>query len=163
LTLIGNSTPSVAVYDSRRNTMKVLSFDGAYVNPIWSRPDGRYVVFVRLGTGLDGGLVWTRIGGGQPQPLINERATLGSFTPDGKWLAYTARDVAKGRPLFATQIFTVAVTEEDGQLKAGTPQLFSPPQSSERSPNFSPDGKWIAFVKDVSGHDEVLVRAFRPS
>jgi eukaryotic-like serine/threonine-protein kinase len=168
LTLIGKSTqstPSIAIYDSRRDNMRVLSFDETYVNPIFSRPDGGYVVFLNPRPGSDAALVWTRIGGGgQPQALIKEGPrALGSFTPDGKWLAYTARDVTKGRPLFATQIFTVAVTEENGQLKAGTPRLFSPPQSSEWFPEFSPDGEWIAFVKDVSGHDEVLVRAFHPT
>ena len=31
---------------------------------------------------------------------------------------------------------------------------------SERSPTFSPDGRWIAYVTNESGHDEVYVQAF---
>jgi serine/threonine-protein kinase len=62
-----------------------------------------------------------------------------------------------------TQIVTVSLTEENGQLKAGTPELFSPTEFNESAPEFSPDGKWIAFVTDRSGRNEVVVRAFPPS
>ena len=151
LTLIDTPTPSVASYDPRRDALTRLSFDGANVNSIWSRPEGRYVVFVKLGVGNDGTLQWTRVGAGQPQTLVagGVRA-LGSFSPDGKRLAYVRRGDTKGRPL-SMQIVTVPVTEEDGQLKAGSPELFSSPQFNEMSPEFSPDGKWIAFVTDPFG------------
>jgi serine/threonine-protein kinase len=164
LTTIDTPAPEIAAYDSRRATMTPLSFVGANVDPIWSRPDGRYLVFLNLSGGAYlGQLVWTRVGGGQPQPLINGAGrSLGSFTLDGKRLSYVARGSAKGRNSF--QIFTLAVTEENGQLKAGMPELFSPPEFNESEPQFSVDGKWIAFVTDRSGHDDVAVRAFpRPA
>jgi dipeptidyl aminopeptidase/acylaminoacyl peptidase len=90
--------------------------------------------------------VWTRLGSANPpQPLLTDvlgRST-GSFLPDGKTLAFVTR---RKDSATATQIFTVAITEENGRLKAGTPELFSPPQFSETDPEFSPDGQWIALV-----------------
>jgi serine/threonine-protein kinase len=33
-------------------------------------------------------------------------------------------------------------------------------KASEHSPRFSPDGKWVAYVSDASGRQEVLVRPY---
>ena len=32
---------------------------------------------------------------------------------------------------------------------------------NERSPIFSPDGRWLAYVSDESGRDEIYVRSVR--
>ena len=157
--MVDTPPPFVAAYDPRCDSLTRVSFEGANVDPVWT-PDGRYLVFLTLGGTVDGGLTWTHIGGGQPRTLVKDRVrSLGSFSPDGKWLAYVTRGSVKGRPL-TTQIVTVTVTEENGQLKSGDPRSFSPSQFSEREPEFSSDGKWIAFVTDRSGRDEVAVRAF---
>jgi Tol biopolymer transport system component len=159
LTLTDTSLPSVGVYDPRRDGLTRLSLSGSNVNPIWSR-DGRYVIFISLEGALDGALFWTRVGAGRPQALGGDRAIrLGSFSPDGKRLAYVRRGSVKGRPL-TTEIVTTTVTEENGQLKPGTAESFSPLQANETEPEFSPDGKWIAFETDRSGRQEVAVRAF---
>jgi Tol biopolymer transport system component len=41
-----------------------------------------------------------------------------------------------------------------------TPTLFLKTKYAERAGVFSPDGRWIAFESDASGHDEVYVRPF---
>jgi Tol biopolymer transport system component len=159
LTVVDTPPPFVATYDPRRDSLTRVSFQGANVDAVWT-PNGRYLVFLTLSGTVDGGLTWTHIGGGQPRPLVKEGVrALGSFSPDGKWLAYVTRGGIKGRPL-TTQIVTVPVMEETGQLKSGDPQSFSPSQFGEREPEFSSDGKWVAFVTDRSGRDEVAVRAF---
>ena len=53
----------------------------------------------------------------------------------------------------------VSLTEEGGQLKAGVPERFSPAGFLEFDPQFSPDGRWLAFVTAKSGRNEVWVRA----
>jgi len=44
---------------------------------------------------------------------------------------------------------------DDGSV---TPLLRSP--ANERSPAFSPDGRWLAFASDQSGIDQVYVQAY---
>ena len=39
-------------------------------------------------------------------------------------------------------------------------EVFLATSFDERSPHFSPDGRWIAYVTNQSGRDEVLVRAY---
>ena len=160
LALVDTPTPSVAAYDPRRDSLTRLAVGGSgNVNPIWSR-DGRYVLFIRLGATVDYALHSMRVGAGQTQVLVGSGVrALGSFSPDGTRLAYVGRSAAKGsQPRIV--IITAAVTEEKGQLKIGTPDVFSPPEFSEWDPEFSPDGKWMAFTTDRSGREEVVVRAF---
>jgi hypothetical protein len=45
-------------------------------------------------------------------------------------------------------------------MKAATPEQFLKSAFSDRSPAFSPDGKWLAYVSNSSGTDEAYVRAF---
>lgn len=47
------------------------------------------------------------------------------------------------------------ILERDGQ-----PKPFIATPYNERSPAFSPDGQWLAFVSDESGRDEVYVQPF---
>jgi serine/threonine-protein kinase len=42
----------------------------------------------------------------------------------------------------------------------GDPVPFLITPFDERSPRFSPDGKWLAYVSDESGHDDVYVQPF---
>jgi Tol biopolymer transport system component len=164
LTLTDTPTPSVGVYDPRRDSLTRLSLAGSNVNPIWSR-DGRYVIFINLGGAADGALLWTRVGAGQPQMLGGDRPRmLGSFTPDGKRLAYVRRGSVKGRPL-TSQIVTMSVTEEDGQLKSGTPELFRRLSSMRPLRSFRPTVNGSrsqridrAATKSPCGHSPSLLR-----
>ncbi len=140
----------VQVYDAQRDSFNKLTFNGATVAPVWSS-DGRFMFF--------GNLVvkWTRSdGAGQPAALLDSKNLQSpwSFTTDGKWLAYL--ELGSG----ATQIFTVPLEEENGQLKAGTPEPYLKSTYNETFPQFSPDGHWMAYVSDESGQQEVNVRPF---
>jgi len=131
--------------------MTRLTFGGEYYEyPVWS-PDGKFVVFNSRGNGI----FQTRAdGSGQPQPLAPDNTPVvpWSFTPDGKRLAYTE----------TSQIWTVPLEEQGGQLKAGKPEQFLKSSSNDRAPSFSPDGRWLAYESDESGKYEVYVRAFPP-
>jgi serine/threonine-protein kinase len=94
-------------------------------------------------------------GAGQPHALIESKTASilpWSFTPDGKRLAY----------MTPTQIWTVPVEEQSGQLKAGTPERFLPSGLNNITPAFSPDGRWLAYRSNASGKNEIYVRAFPP-
>ena len=131
--------------------MTRLTFGGEDVrDPIWS-PDGQYVVY-----GISNGILQARAdGSGQPQPLTQSkiRQDPGSFTPDGKQLAYSER---------GAEIWTTPLDDRSGQLKAGKPEQFLKSEFRVYNPVFSPDGRWLAYASDESGKYEVYVRAFPP-
>jgi Tol biopolymer transport system component len=77
-----------------------------------------------------------------------------AFNTKGTRLAYSRRDAAN-----RGEIFIVDLMEESGQLKAGTPQRFTPQPHDEHFPQFSPDGSWIAFVRSQPGSAEIWVRS----
>jgi Tol biopolymer transport system component/predicted Ser/Thr protein kinase len=144
----------VQVYDPQRDSFNKLTFNGANVTPMWNA-DGRFVLF--------GNLVvkWTRAdGAGQPAALLESKNLQSpwSFTTDGKRLAYL--ELGTGGEGGATQIYTVPVDGENGQLKAGTPEPFLKSTYNETFPQFSSDGHWLAYVSDESGQQEVNVRPF---
>jgi len=78
----------------------------------------------------------------------------GSFTPDGKRLAYVENLGAVG------QLWTVPLTEEGGHLKAGTAERFITNSANDGYPSISPDGRWLAYASTEAGATEVFVRAF---
>jgi Tol biopolymer transport system component len=141
------------VYEARRDNMTRLTFGGgANVAPVWS-PDGRYIVFSGLG-----GIWWVRSdGAGKPQLLTQSKNLLTnfSFTPDGKRLAYN-----EVNPVTAYDMWTVTIESDGGGLRAGKSEVFLQTPANERSPSFSPDGRWLAYYSDESGTYQVYVRAF---
>ena len=152
MAVIEGGSQDIWVYDTQRDAMTRLTFGGALYNyPRWS-PDNQHIVFSTTGEGV---FQARADGASQPQALTPAKSNQipGSFTPDGKWLAYS-EGVGK------SQIWIVAMEEQKGQLKAATPQPFFKSNFSDESPSFSPDGRWLAYQSDESGKSEVYVRAF---
>jgi serine/threonine-protein kinase len=144
------------VYDPQRDAMMRLTFDGSahYSDPMWS-PNGQYIVLMSYGKGI---FQARADGASQPQALTQSKAYQfpRSFTPDGKRLAYD--DYGAGK----SQIWTVPVEDQGGQLKAGKPEQFLKSGFTDGYPSFSPDGRWLAYQSNESGKYEVYVRAFPP-
>jgi Tol biopolymer transport system component len=147
------STRDVWIYEWQRDTMTRLTFDagGVGLGPVWS-PDGRYVVFMG-----NGGIFWTRSdGAGKPQALTQSKRQLPfSFTSDGKRLSFEEYTGTSGFTLWTMPL------ESDGTgLRGGKPELFLQDSFDERTPVFSPDGRWLAYTSNESGTYQVFVRAF---
>jgi hypothetical protein len=107
--------------------------------------DGKYLILATPGSGL----MWMRAdGSSQPQVLIPSKTPMApeSVSPDGKLAYHDNADLS------GLQIWTVQLTEESGQLKAGKPELFLGGKGiSYSQAAFSPDGKWLAYtVLDTS-------------
>jgi serine/threonine-protein kinase len=146
------SAGDIWVYQLGCGNMTRLTFGGGYGNPLWS-PDSRDIVF-RAARGM----WWTRADGAvQPQPLTrsDRRQIPWSFTPDGKRLSFNELSPATG-----DDIWTVPVETASSGLRAGKPAVFLQTPFHERTPAFSPDGRWIAYQSNESGVFEVYVRAF---
>ena len=74
----------------------------------------------------------------------------GAWSPDGKTLAFDC-----GRP--NSDIWTLPL---DNGENPGEPEVFLQTDFAERAPDFSPDGRWLAYTSNQSGRWEVYVRPY---
>ncbi|MEQ1887187.1 MAG: protein kinase [Bryobacteraceae bacterium] len=148
-----NAPRSIWTYDWARGTTTRITFDA--INPssiVWT-PDGSFIV-----NAGDGVYANRSDGAGSPSKLLPKGAP-GSFTPEGKYLAYSLTSSDESRE----DLWILPIENSGATLKAGKPELYLQTPASEIQPRFSPDGKWIAYVSDESGRYEVYVRAFPDS
>jgi Tol biopolymer transport system component len=80
-----------------------------------------------------------------------------SFSPDGR-LAYYEVNPETGFDLWTLPLDLSG----DDQPKVGKPELFLRTVADEGMPQFSPDGRWIAYRTNESGRNEIYVRPFPP-
>ncbi|MDX1675793.1 MAG: hypothetical protein R3314_13450, partial [Longimicrobiales bacterium] len=123
--------------------------------PEWT-PDGRNIFYYsNRGGGFD---LWqVRADGSAPAQLLLDLprdVVAAEVSPDGEWLLYRTNALqAPGADILARRFGPDGVLEDED-----VPLLTTP--AAERSPTFSPDGRWIAYVSDESGRDEIYVRPF---
>jgi Tol biopolymer transport system component len=134
------------VWDMLRSVPSRVTFEGNNRFPSWS-PDGDRVVFSRL---MDGALARAWDGTGSDEPLVGDPGSTASYTPDARWLVWLAPDRDRG----GMRIWYKGVD------KAGEGQLLIGSQFEEFGPAVSPDGRWIAYVSQDTGDDEVYVSPF---
>jgi Tol biopolymer transport system component/DNA-binding winged helix-turn-helix (wHTH) protein len=129
---------------------KRLTFDNTWINGFldWT-PDGAYIVFSsgRLGEGR----LWkVSPSGGQPEQLSVGQggASDPSISRDGRRLAYTEKS-------YNSNIWRYEVPGTKGRNAPPTELIAS--TGENESPQFSPDGKRIAFMSYRSGTYQVWV------
>jgi len=140
----------IEILNLKRGSQTRLTFESTNAQPLWS-PDGRRVVF---SSSRDGGWnLYQRAadGNGTATLLLASDNELWAhdFSPDGKLLIYWEIDSETARDLWILPL------EGDP-----TPKPFLVTPYNERAAVFSPDGRWIAYVSDESGRDEVHVRPY---
>jgi len=145
--------PDVWLLDLRRGGMSRLTTNPSVDNvPIWS-PDGRTVAYAsEHGRGLD---IYQRPANqSQPDQLLLKLEAPAIMFPadwsaDGQYLAYYRTD-----PMRRNDIWVLPLS---GDRK---PFPLIQTEFNEWQPQFSPDGKWIAYASDESGTSQVYVQAF---
>jgi Tol biopolymer transport system component len=116
---------------------------------VWS-PDGQRLAFSSDRGGAANLFVQAADGTGKIEQLVSSprHADPGSWSTDGRWLAYAEADPVTGWDVWALEVAT-------GQA---TPLRRT--AAAEQHPALSPGGTWVAYASDESGRFEVYVEAF---
>jgi Tol biopolymer transport system component len=80
---------------------------------------------------------------------------LHSWSSDGRYLAYSVLN-----PKTGTDIGVLPIEGSEGVSR--NPFLVAHTQFNERNPQFSPDGRWLAYASDQSSQTEVYIQTFIP-
>jgi Tol biopolymer transport system component len=146
-----NGLGEIWVHDLARNIANRLTLgSGDDYLPTWVRPDGREIVFSSGRPNATGGIY--RIAPDQPGEgrvwLAGTTAQVPSgTTPDGSRIAFERTDI-KGK-------VSLWIRDRDGE---GEATRLGPGSASEFAADLSPDGRWIAYVSDVTRSPEIYIR-----
>ena len=131
------------VFDLEQGTLSRVTFDGDYQFPEWS-PDGRRILLTRLTTGI----YEVPAGGGAVERLMdNPRAFEALPTHDGRTIVYRHGSVPG-------DVYYVHRDSLD------QPRPFLDSRFDERASAISPDDRWLAYVSNETGREEIYVRPF---
>jgi serine/threonine-protein kinase len=151
--LTGATSADVWVKQLDRGPILKLTLEGSRSSyPTWT-PDGRSVTFFSdlAGPSFD---LWTKRadGSAQAQLELDQETALAEslWSPDGAWLIYrTDRGVAGGGDIMALR--WGANTDPVPLVATGFAEL---------APTLSPDGRWMAYVSNETGREEIYVVPF---
>jgi Tol biopolymer transport system component len=139
------------ILEMEQEILTPLTFEANNVYPLWSW-EGEQVLFASDRAGARSLFRKPADGSGVAEPLlIGERDRFpASLSRDGRYLIYREVSPVTGRDIWVLPL--------DGDRE---PWAFTQtPAHLEHAPVLSPDGRWLAYVSDLSGRNEVYVNAF---
>jgi serine/threonine-protein kinase len=140
-------------FDIARGALSPVTVDGQSDQGVFA-PDGKRIVFRSYAEGSEGNLYWRAAdGSGAVDRLTtSERSqTPSSWSPDGATLAFMEEGKSKG--FFQFDIWLLSLGDRKTRALIHT-------AANEMTPEFSPDGRWLAYVSSESGHHEVYVQSY---
>jgi serine/threonine protein kinase len=144
-------TRDIWLIDRTREISSRFTFEKTNENyPQWS-PDGKRIAYWSDAPGASGITAKQLTGSGETELLAprSEEAVLKDWSRDGSSIFFEVT-AATG-----TDIWVLPLTGE----RKPRPFLNSP-SFSEYDPRLSPDGRYLAYVSDESGHDEIYVQTY---
>ncbi|MBI4906962.1 MAG: serine/threonine-protein kinase [Acidobacteria bacterium] len=140
----------VWTYDLSRNVASRLTTgQGVAGPPVWSA-DGRKIFFYAAFGGKRGLYTVPSDGAGRPEMLHAADLHHLHASPDGKRIAFEPRLV--GVTATGIDIYSLETP--------GKPAPFTAMQQAIAQPQFSPDGKWMAYNSRESGSLQIFVESF---
>ena len=134
---------------ARGTTTRFTSGPGSVNAAVWS-PDANSIVFSLSRDGRDMLYRKPALGGNEELLLTSNRAVPTSWSPDGRFLLYRGFTAE-------TSIWALPL---EGDRK---PAAYLVREFGHEQGRFSPNGRWVAYVSNESGRNEIYVREFSPS
>ncbi len=162
VTRISGANLDVWTYDVERDTSTRITFEpGIEAGPVWT-PDGRRIVYGASGSSAADplNLYWKRADGtGEAQRLTDSKVPQlpSSWHPTRPILAFH-----EGNPPNPQRVLLLELdgNEASGWKPREPVEFIGGGSYSNIMPMFSPDGNWLAYLSNKSGHMELYVRPF---
>ncbi len=140
-------SPEVFLLDMARETLSRLTFSGAF-QPTWS-PDGEFVYFASTRTGVRTLFRRRSDGSGEVESIAATMVFPSSMTPDARELVFHQRGERSGWDV------SVLLLEDLFRMESLLTGSYD-----EHTGMISPDSRWLAYVSNEDGRDEVYIQAF---
>ena len=147
----GPGRTDISVLDLARSVNTRLTFDPAADNAaVWS-PDGKQIVFRSDRDGPGNLYIKASSGAVNEEVLYKspEPKTPNDWSRDGRFLLYTVLSTKTGNDLWY-----LPMTGDR------TPKPFVQNAGEEGIGQFSPDGRFVAYISNESGQNDIYVRSF---
>jgi len=152
MTLWTQGDRNVWIYDLARRSLTRVNVDGRNNRGLWA-PDGTRIAFSSTVGGPEENVyLISADGSGTPDRLVtcDCPSHAASWTPDGR--AIIAVEWNDTNTNYDIMLVDVAGTHHKMPLLHG--------KADEQYPDLSPDGRWLAYVSNESGKNEVYVQPF---